>query len=496
MKTTKQPHEYSSTDAEHAPKVKPLQENDIRAWLQEQDKEKLVELLMCQTRENETFLETLKMYTARGTRRPDSLKDTIDRTLDPDYFIDYRASWDYARAAQRLIGTIRAILDDGYPSEVIELAEHALRAIARVLHHMDDSNGNTSDLMGDLMEIHLQACLKAKPDSKELARRLFAWEMESEWEVFYGAVERYKDVLVKEGTKVYRELAQQEWDKVRPLKPGEKDSEKYGWRFHITAIMNGLANIGGSLDERLAVMSRDLSCAYNFLKIAEVCQEAGERDRALEWAEKGLEAFPHKTDSRLREFAAQQYHRRKRHEEAVGLVWLNFMDHACLENYIKLEASAEKLQAWEVWRERALSEIRKGIKPRKAPVSCRSGWGDGGQDASLLVEIFLWEKDPDTAWREANGAGCANSWWLELAQKRTAEHPQEALWVYQQQIEPLIGRKNNQSYHEAIEYIGKVRHLLSRLGKENEFAELLTSLRIQHKPKRNFIAFLDSKKWT
>jgi tetratricopeptide (TPR) repeat protein len=76
----------------------------------------------------------------------------------------------------------------------------------------------------------------------------------------------------------------------------------------------------------IAVKSRDLSHAYAFLQIAETLRTGGRYDEALEWAERGMEAFPERTDSRLREFLANEYHRRKRHDDAMTLIWAAFRE--------------------------------------------------------------------------------------------------------------------------------------------------------------------------
>jgi len=41
----------------------------------------------------------------------------------------------------------------------------------------------------------------------------------------------------------------------------------------------------------------------------------------------------------------------------------------------------------------------------------------------------------------------------------------------------------------------RLRALMRRLGREAEFASHLASLRVAHKPKRNFIAMLDRATW-
>lgn len=48
-------------------------------------------------------------------------------------------------------------------------------------------------------ELHLAACRAAKPDPEELAARLFAWELSSEWDVFHGVAETHADVPVRRG---------------------------------------------------------------------------------------------------------------------------------------------------------------------------------------------------------------------------------------------------------------------------------------------------------
>jgi hypothetical protein len=56
----------------------------------------------------------------------------------------------------------------------------------------------------------------------------------------------------------------------------------------------------------------------------ELSAEAGRFDEALEWAERGLAAFPDRTDARLRDVAAREFHRAGRQSEAISLIWTQF----------------------------------------------------------------------------------------------------------------------------------------------------------------------------
>jgi uncharacterized Zn finger protein len=193
----------------------------------------------------------------------------------------------------------------------------------------------------------------------------------------------------------------------------------------------------------------------------------------------------------LREFLANEYHRRKRHDEAMALVWAEYAESPTLREYQNLKAHAGKIGTWGQWREKALEYLRRQIA---AAINERrkdrwAAYRDA--DRSELARIFLWERDKEAAWREAKEGGCSNSLWLELAAKRERQHPEDALPIYQRQIEPVLARKNNDAYKEAVGFVKKIRECMVRLGRENEFVEYSSKLRAAHKAKRNFIKLLD-----
>lgn len=273
--------------------------------------------------------------------------------------------------------------------------------------------------------------------------------------------------------------------------PGRDDPEKYGKRFRITHIMETLARQTGDVEAIVAVKKRDLSFAYHYLQIAETYKTARQHDLALEWAERGIKTFPERTDSRLREFLAEEYHRRKRHDDAMALIWAEFTESPSLEQYKKLKAHAEQVGQWKSWREKAIDDLRREIARAKNERQ-RNRWPYYHKaDHSELVRIFLWEKDVEGAWREAQEGGCSNDLWLDLAAKREKEHPEDALPIYQGQIDPTLDRKNNEAYREAIGLLRKVRELMVRLGRDNEFTNSLDKVRASHKPKRNFMKLLE-----
>ncbi|HEX5480993.1 MAG TPA: SWIM zinc finger family protein [Terriglobia bacterium] len=476
-------------------KTRALTLQDVRAMLLREDHEKLVDTVVTWAKADGKLRDRLLLAAARESPGRIDLapfRRAIDKAFDSGDFVDYYEMASYARDANEAIDRIEEILRDGHADAALELSEHALRAAERAMDSMDDSDGRMSDILERLQEVHLEACTVAKPDPVELARKLFAWELRSEWDVFLGAVERYAAVLGVAGLEAYRKLAEAEWSKVPERRPGSRESGGYGGRFRIRLIMENLARLSGDIEALVEVMARDLSSAYYFFKIAETYQEAKKYDKALEWAERGLKAFPERTDPRLREFVAEEYHRCKRHEDAMQLIWANFLDHTELDPYKDLEKHARKAGAWDAWRERALAEIRRQIAASGKRVS-REGQFAGYYDAgrSLLVRIFLYEKDAESAWREAKEGGCSTPLWLELAKLREKDHPKDAIPIYLGHVEPTLSFKNNNAYTEAVRLLRQAGALMAQVGQQEDFVNQLTLIRAKHRPKRNFIKLLD-----
>ena len=471
---------------------------DVRRYLAAQEKSALIELLMEHAKENDRIRQRLLLRAARLEARGidlDTYRWAIDAAADTGDFVQYGAVHDYTQGIHDAIDSIDELLREGRADEVVDLTEHALSVVERALESVDDSDGYMGGILERLQQLHLAACRKAKPDPMQLARRLCEWELHGEWDVFSGAAETYAGVLGREGIAAYRQLADAEWAKLPAVGPRGADRRDHAQRFRITRIMEALARQSGDVEAVVAVKKRDLSSPYNYLQIAETYKAARKHDQALAWAERGADMFPERTDSRLREFLANEYHRRKRHDEAMALIWAEFAESPQLDQYRMLKKHAARTGSWNVWREKAIAFIRESSATAESDAqSARSIWSRQ-TDRSELVRILLWEKKADAAWHEAVAGGCSNGLWLALAANRMKEHPGDALPIYQRQIEPTLNRKNKQAYREAIGLLRQIRDLIFRVGEEREFARYLAAVRSGHKAKRNFIALLDHATW-
>ncbi len=473
---------------------------DVRDYLEGLDHQALVDLLVERAAEDDLFDARLRMDAARTTAGPPHLgafRHAIDEVFMVGDHVDYRGMFNYASNVNTVLDSLQDLLNDGHPDAVVTLAEHAIDRAEDAVGYVDDSDGWMAGIAERLQELHLAACAQADLDPVELAGTLFDRERESgDLEFFYAAASAYADVLGTEGLAEYQRLAQEEWDALPPLGPKDEERTWSSRRFRITQIMRTLAELSGDVDAVVEVLARDQSSAYQFVRIAEVLREANRYDDALVWAQQGL-ALHGVADSRLVAVVAEELHRTGRGEDAVRVAWDAYAEAPGLRTYRPLAENAQRADLWPAWHDKALELLRSNIaqvQRQRAPRRV-THWAAPGPDSSTLVEVLLFDEDVDGAWAEASAAGCRRDLWQELARRREAEHPLEAIPIWQAKVERLIGLKKNQAYADAVALISHVGRLMTAAERSADFAPYAAQLRITHKPKRNLMKLFDAQGW-
>ena len=471
---------------------------DIRDYLASLEPDRLIDLIVNACRRDDRMREKL-LLAARG--RGDihaaikTWKEALKRATAVRGYVDYGEMPYFVAGIRDVVNALDSWITDGRAAAVVELAEYAVGRVESAMEECDDSNGELGGLLAHIVELHLDACRAASPDPAELAERLFEYELNGHWETFSSAAELYAEVLGEPGLARYRRLAEAEWAKVPTLGPGDDKSQTWhGNRYRITQIMETLARRSGDAEALVAVKARDLSSAWRFLQIAEVYREAGRADKALEWAERGLAAFPQRTDGRLREFLIGEYLQRGRGAEAMTLTWAQFAERSDLGGYTGLKATVRQADGdWPNWRDRALKHLRQDIA-REFTERNKTGYARmAAPDRSRLVEMLLSEQDIEAAWREAETGGCRDELRLRLADLRAEDHPEDSLAIYRRQAASLIEQTNTPAYEQAMVLIRKIEPLLrNREGGAQQWSDYLAELRGKYKAKRNFMKLLSA----
>jgi uncharacterized Zn finger protein len=464
--------------------------SDIKNYLETQAPEVLVKLLLDTTERDERLYQSLllKAELAFGGKADviKAFRKAIDDATDYG-FEDWPETADFSANLDPMVEELAELLTAENAEILVELAEYAIECLEESLQHIDDSDGEIVSIIETLSDLHLRACELAKLEPNALAERLFRLETELSLDFCSFDVLTYREVLGEQGLRRYRELAEIEWAKI---KSGQSNGTYHAYSSCIMRIMESLARLSGNIEELVAIKSRNLSSAYHYMAIAEILSKDGQDDKALDWAERGLQAFPKAQDNQLRDFLVGAYLQRNRNDEALQLTWVQFEERACLEQYKKLHAVAVQCGVWPEQRERALARVAKVIADEAAVIT---HWKPKPSipDYSLRIAIALWEDDLDAAWAAVNAGICNQDLQIVLAGKLESVRADDAIILYKRIVPLIIDLTNNNAYNSAIKLIRRIEAVMNIQEQNREFGDYLAKLRVRFKPKRNFIKLLD-----
>jgi hypothetical protein len=448
------------------PRPKPLSDKRLRLFLRGCDQEWLIEQLMTVAKSDKVLRAQLVAAAGQENAFDDrDIRDRLERAVDIPDFVDYAGAYGYFLHVGEALDKVERLVTSGFADTGITLAEYALELLESSAERVDDSDGGLSEAIARAEEIHLAACEVGSPDPVELAERLVTRAVSSEYEVFLDVLPAYEEVLGSAGLARYRELVERAWRKLPPSKPNDYSSR----RFVITHLMENLAESSGGADGLIEVLARDVSSAYDVLRIAERLCADGRDDEALTWLERGLSDF--EVDFRLRDLAAEIHVRTGRRDRAGDMLWANFTDRPGLETFRALrEATAGDFPPW---RERALAFLADA-----PPVT--GFWSPG---RSTLVEILLDDDEVEAAWQAAVDGGCSDGLWLRLARVRVASHPADAIPILLRAADRAIEVRNRDSYQAAARLLAEAKGLFARCDRDDDFRVHMTALRDAHRTK-------------
>jgi uncharacterized Zn finger protein len=405
-----------------------------------------------------------------------ALKKTVSSILGRARFLDYRQSMAYARKLIEVNDLLRQLLAANQASIAMPLCEYALERLFVIYEQSDDSAGTIGSEMHEISHIYQQACTQAADAS--LPKRLFKLMLADGWSIV--RIEDFSDLLGASGLAEWESLLENTWANV-VTKPA---ADTTGKKMQLQYMMEALAEKRGDVDLLIRLYSQDLNQnlnqPYHYDRIVETCTKHQRPREAVQWAERGLKAFPH--NAHLRSMLAELYANDGLDAEVITLIWQNFIDHASPQNYLKLKQVAG--DDWPQWRKKAHETMQ--ASERKAFEHPPRYARPTAPDCSIRLSCLLAENALEEARDIAMAQSCNAHVKLALARRIAAQHPLEAASHFQAVIPSIIHMGNNNAYAQAADLL---RELAPCLPSE-VYQNYIVSLKQQFKAKRNFISLL------
>ena len=453
----------------------------LRAFLAQQPAETLTQWLLEAAQQDgqlASFLARKMELAVQPLGLEQRLRSAITAATTLPEELHLRDTAQIAVALEKILLELDDLLQPAHAVLLVELSEYAIEQVEQALEQISDPNGDIGGVLESIGQLHLQACVMAKPDPLALAERLFHYEITFLFETFLDSARSYRDALGEEGLKRFRELAEAEWRRVDGASSGHENGGFDNGRWRITHMMETLAQLMGDLEQWVAIKSRDLSSAHHYLQIAEMYQRNGQNLLALEWAERGLHAFPERPDNRLRDFLADLYLNLGRNEDALELIWIQMETQPNLEHYRKLCEWATRLDIWSYQRQRALQRVAAVVEQEARMVS-RWKPAPVEPDQSLLVEIALWESDVQAAWNHAQTGQVRREVLLNLAGRLESSQPEWAIKLYRRILDACLQQGNDWGYLDIARLLQKYADLMLQIDLARDLISWMIQLRQQ-----------------
>ena len=178
-------------------------------------------------------------------------------------------------------------------------------------------------------------------------------------------------------------------------------------------------------------------------------------------------------------------------DAALEVFWIAFEQRPSLDAYRRLIREADAADVGERWRADARALLQRLLVDAE-----RTGTQPHVQHLSAtIIEVLVFEGRVEDAWRAAAERDCDQRLWMQLARARESEHPEDAIPIYEREIEALIDKKNDTGYRDAVQLMVHVESLHVRLQRRDAFATFVERVRVTHGRKTNLMRRFDGKGW-
>lgn len=405
-------------------------------------------------------------------RRANPWLALVNDTIRWRDFVDYRRSFEVARAAEDVLGQLTAELDEhgaAVADDVGPAAKRLMIRLQQIQSHADDSSGAIGGACQAALDLYARCCREGSPDAVKLARWIVTAREDSPgWPNI--TLEPFAPALTGPAWTAYR-AAVAELD--ARTEPGRYGTD----RFEVERMILELLDHDGDVDGAIRLLSERERPRFG--AIIQRLLAADRIAEAMDWLDRAVAAgrIWHQDDDYHLAYgtAADLYARAGRVQEGTAVLREGFRRHAGPDSYRALVDYAESHGRGEAERDWAMAEATR-----------QAGLTDG----AALVGIHLAEGDAEAAWAAAREHG-AGGRWSELAKRLRTGHPDRAGELYAMQLPTLLAVANTRAYPGIARHLVEMERLYAAAGRTDEFRSLMAELRSTYARRTSFLKALD-----
>ncbi len=418
----------------NSPKTEEIRTEDIKSYLKAFKKEKLIEIILENSMENERLLRKLKTETALKANKSVDVKEymrIISSSFDLD-FIDYNTIPQFVENIEDIRNEIDGIIDKGFHAESIQILIYFLEKCVENINNIDD-NGEFGDVV-----------ISIGDSLSKVAKKMTEQDIENLLDLYteaanYGIEESIEKPMSGLNDKMLLKTKSLVFEKIKSYEGWEKEA---------------LASLLLFIVEKLGQEKEYIETCKNFNMtecLVDKLSEKGELEEAIKYAKSG------ELDMELLEL----YKKKGDLELALQTAWKLFKHSPW--NIEEIRGISEKLNIWEAEREKLIDYLKNGKSP------------------NILASLYLERGDVSRAYSLKSLSEDMKN---KIAERVSAD---KALNIYLSLAEDYIRMMGNENYRTAVAYLEKIKDI-----SPGKWQKIIAAIKEKHAPKRNLMKLLEN----
>ena len=421
---------------------------------------------------------------------------------------------------------LEALLELGYADTLLEIGQELFSSGSEFADGYDDEYGSGATSIASCMQVVFEALPRSSLSPFD--RMLYAVDLKikDEFELCMGFSEFWEKQLLS--TEVWKKLAEQ----LKARLPGYSYPEPADCGYfystdkaELKRLMDLTVNAfdrAGLQEEVIALCEEEAEKRNDYVRLINYLLSKGERERAVEWIRKGTNrtrnSIPGITTD-LRMILCQVLEKERNWLQAASLRAEDFFREPDISTYMVLKSTAGFAGVWDDVQKTAMHYLMTGEMPYNELEYTGDKWNrpvipgvlppSGAYDnprrksikfphAPVLLEVAIAEKEPDNVLRWYNwllksekGKWAKAFYEIKVANAVFETYPEMAVEAWKKEAEALIAETKAKYYDYAAVYLKKIRDVMQKQGKAQEWAGYIEELRKANRRKRRLMQILD-----